>query len=41
MAGVVGKPLVPTLQRQRQADVCDFEASVIYIVSSSPAKALY
>ena len=27
-------PLNPSLRRQRQADLCDFEASLIYIVSS-------
>ena len=27
-------PLVPTLGRQRQADRCEFEASLVYIVST-------
>ena len=27
-------PLIPALQRQRQADLCEFEASLIYRVSS-------
>ena len=27
-------PLIPTFGRQRQADVCEFEARLVYIVSS-------
>ena len=27
-------PLIPTLGRQRQVDLCEFEASLVYIVSS-------
>ena len=32
-------PLIPTLGRQRQVDFCEFEASMVYIVSSRPARA--
>ena len=32
-------PLIPVLQRQRQADICEFKASLGYIVSSRPAGA--
>jgi hypothetical protein len=32
-------PLIPALGRQRQADLCEFEASLIYRVSSWTAKA--
>ena len=28
------KPSIPALRRQRQEDLCDFEASLVYIVSS-------
>ena len=27
---VVAKPLIPVLGRQRQADFCEFEASLVY-----------
>ena len=27
-------PVIPTLRRQRQADLCEFEASMVYRVSS-------
>ena len=32
-------PLIPALGRQRQADLCEFKASLVYIVSSRPARA--
>ena len=31
-------PLVPTLRRQRQVDLCQFEASLVYRVSSRAAR---
>jgi hypothetical protein len=33
------KTLIPALKRQRQADLCEFEASLIYIVSYRPSRA--
>jgi hypothetical protein len=30
-------PLIPPLRRQSQVDLCEFEASLVYIVSSSTA----
>ena len=33
------KPLVPALERQRQAEFLEFEASLIYRVSSTTARA--
>ena len=30
-------PLIPALDRQRQADLCEFEASLVYRVSSRKA----
>ena len=32
-------PLIPALRRQRQLDLCEFEASLVYRVSSSTVKA--
>ena len=32
-------PLVPTLSRQRQVDLCEFAASLVYRVSSRAARA--
>jgi hypothetical protein len=32
-------PLIPTLRRQRQAELCEFEAILVYRVSSRTAKA--
>ena len=32
-------PLIPALRRQRQADLCEFEASLVYIASSRTARA--
>ena len=32
-------PLVPALWRQRQADLCEFEASLVYRVGSRIARA--
>jgi hypothetical protein len=34
-------PLVPALGRQRQVDICEFKASLIYIESSRLARAIY
>jgi hypothetical protein len=31
-------PLIPELRRQRQKDLCEFEASLLYIVSSRTAR---
>ena len=28
------RPLIPALRRQRQVDLCDFKASLVYIASS-------
>lgn len=36
---VWGIPLIPALRRQSQADVCEFEASVIYKDNSRMARA--
>jgi hypothetical protein len=33
-------PLIPALQRQRQVDLCDFKANLVYKVSSRTAKAI-
>jgi hypothetical protein len=32
-------PLTPALERQRQVDLCEFEASLVYRVSSRTARA--
>jgi hypothetical protein len=32
-------PLIPALRRQRQADLCEFKACLVYITSSRIAKA--
>jgi hypothetical protein len=32
--------LVPALRRQRQADLCEFEASLVYILNFRPARAI-
>ena len=32
-------PLIPSLGRQRQANLCEFEASLVYRASSRVAKA--
>jgi hypothetical protein len=32
--------LVPALARQRQADICEFEVSLVYIASSRTARAI-
>ena len=32
-------PLVPVLGRQRQADLCEFEANPVYVVSFRTARA--
>jgi hypothetical protein len=33
-------PLIPALGRQRRVDLCEFEASLVFIVSSRTAKAI-
>ena len=33
-------PLISALRRQRQADLCDFKVSLVYIVSSRTARAV-
>ena len=33
-------PLVPALRRRRQADLCKFEVSLVYKVSSRPGRAV-
>ena len=37
---VVAHPLIPALRRQRQADLCDFEASLVYRAGSRTARAV-
>jgi hypothetical protein len=32
-------PLIPALQRQRQVDLCDFEANLVYSISSRTSRA--
>ena len=32
-------PLVPALRMQKQADLCELKSSLVYIVSSRPARA--
>ena len=34
-------PLIPALEKQRQADLCEFEASLVYRASSSIARAIH
>ena len=31
-------PLIPVLGKQRQTDLCEFKASLVYITSSRPAR---
>jgi hypothetical protein len=38
MPDVERTPLVPTLRKQRQADLCEFQASMVYRVSSKTAR---
>lgn len=33
-------PLIPALRRQRRVDFCEFEASLLYIASSRPARVM-
>ena len=33
-------PLIPALRRQRQSDFCEFEASLVYIISFRTARAM-
>ena len=39
-AGCGSAPIVPALGRQRQADLCEFQASLVYIMSSGTAKTI-
>jgi hypothetical protein len=32
-------PLIPAFEKQRQMDICEFKASLVYIAFSRPAKA--
>jgi hypothetical protein len=32
--------LIPVLKMQRQADLCEFEANLVYIVRTGPARAI-
>ena len=32
-------PLIPTLVRQRQENLCEFQASLVYIVNSKSVRA--
>jgi hypothetical protein len=34
-------PLIPAVERQRQMDLCEFEASLVYIESSRTARRLH
>jgi hypothetical protein len=33
-------PLIPAFGRQKQADLCDFEANMVYIMSSKTGRAI-
>jgi hypothetical protein len=33
-----GMPLIPVLRRQRQIELCESEATLVYIVSSKTAR---
>ena len=37
MLGIVGTLLIPTLRKKRQVDLCEFEASLVYRLSSRTA----
>ena len=37
---MVGRSLIPALRRQRQVDLCELEASLVYRVSSRTARAI-
>jgi hypothetical protein len=39
-AGTRGTALTPALRRQRQADLSEFEATLVYIVSSRAARTI-
>jgi len=34
-------PLIPELRKQRQADLCKFKTSLVYIASARPARTIY
>jgi hypothetical protein len=38
--GLGCSPLVPALRRQRQADLCEFKSSLVYIMSPRTARAM-
>lgn len=38
--GMVHTSLIPVLWRQRQVDICEFQASLVYLSSSRPARAI-
>ena len=38
LVSIVAHTLIPALGRQRQADLCEFEASLVYRVSSRTAR---
>ena len=31
-------PLIPVIGRQKQGDLCEYKASLVYVVSSRPAR---
>lgn len=31
--------IIPALRRQRKADLCEFETSLVYVAGSGPARA--
>lgn len=37
---MVHTSLIPVLWKQRQVDVCEFQASLVYLFSSRPARAI-
>ena len=41
MRRLYGWGVSPALGRQRQGDLCEFKASLVYIVSSRTAKAIW
>jgi hypothetical protein len=38
--GMVHTSLIPVLWRQRQVDICEFQASLVYLYSSRPVRAI-
>lgn len=39
LLSVVAMTLIPELRRSTRVDHCEFEASLVYVVTSRPAKA--